>query len=152
MTEAGSATWPGSAASTQRDRGNLQSFHGFDPTGPGRSVDAAPFRLVEAASIASLSTLRLGAAATTGLCCSFKPAQPKKALRAKPTILLHPYRDPATLRLFTSGVRGPSADATLRRIQTQTFRWTNYWRPYMHVRATDNYKIHCIKNILNLHT
>src|SRR5690606_41487005 len=40
MTEAGSATWPAGAASTQRDRGNLQSFLGFDPTGP-RRVGAA---------------------------------------------------------------------------------------------------------------
>jgi len=36
MAEAGSAAWPAGAASTQRDRGNLQSFLGFDPTGPRR--------------------------------------------------------------------------------------------------------------------
>ena len=32
------AAWPAGAASTQRDRGNLQSFLGFDPTGPGRLI------------------------------------------------------------------------------------------------------------------
>ena len=96
---------------------------------------------------------------------SLELIQSKKASHAKPTLFLQFYCDPATLRFFTSEVkrpgadatlyykvRRPSADATLRRIQAQAFGWINYWRPHMHVRVTINYRICCIKNILNLHT
>src|SRR5690606_23427476 len=55
-------------------------------TAPGRYADAALLCLVEAVFIASLSTLRLGATATTGLCCSLELVQSKKASRAKPTV------------------------------------------------------------------
>ena len=67
---------------------------------------------------------------------------------------MKPTTFPATLLLqklgdaFTTEIRRPVADAALRRIQAQAFRWINYWRPHMHVRVTDNYKIDCIKNIL----
>ena len=53
---------------------------------PNGAVLLRRFRLIEAASIASLNMLRLGAAAPTGLCCSFEPAQSKKVPRTKPTL------------------------------------------------------------------
>jgi hypothetical protein len=55
------------------------------------------------------------------------------------------------MRFFTTEVRRPVADATPRRIQAQAFGWINYWRPHIHACVTINYKIDCIKNILNLY-
>jgi hypothetical protein len=85
----------GCAALTQRHRAapsmqlhfvQPERRRSLDPTVLGRSADTAPFRLTEAASIASLSMLRLGAAASTGWCCSLELAQSKKASLTKPTL------------------------------------------------------------------
>jgi len=85
-------------ASVERNPATLCSL---DQTVLHRSVNAALLRLTKSASIASLSMLWLGAAASTRWCCNLELVQPKKASRAKPTVLLHLYRDPATPQFRT---------------------------------------------------
>ena len=104
-------------ASVEQDPATRRSL---GPTALGRSVDAAPFRL----------TLLLHSA-----CCDQAPlrllddAAILNLLSLKrPLVVI--YALPASLPrpgdAFTTGVRRPGADATLRRIQAQAFGWINY--------------------------